>query len=138
MFNGFGTLKTIGFPIAFLKLFQFFQNCSPNRFLRVPVPNFYKQLDLGAISDFHGFQKGILWWTFSHEVSTFAMTCSWFGRPCRDPVFHKTMVITVPFGPSAFKKVICLMKIGTFSVFVHNFLCAMFYIFLLSLCHKHR
>ena len=52
--------------------------------------------------DFHAFQKGNLWTTFSYKVSALAVTFSWFGRPCRDPAFHETIVITVPFGPNAF------------------------------------
>ena len=93
--------------------------------------NFYKKLVLGTMFDFHGFQKGTLWTTFSHKVSTFAVTVSWFGRPCRDPALHETIVITVPFGPGGFQKVICSMEVGSFSVF-SAFLCAMCSIHLLS------
>ena len=27
-------------------------------------------------------------------------------RPCRDPAFHETIVITMPFGPTGFLKVV--------------------------------
>ena len=95
------------------------------------MPNFYKQLDFGAILDFHGFQKGTLRTIFSHKVSSFAVTCSWFGRPCRDPAFHETIVTAVPFGPSIFETNICSIKIDSTSVFA-VFLCGMFYIQCLS------
>ena len=62
--------------------------------------NFDAKMIVGAIFDFHDFQKGSLWTTFSLKVSTVAVSCSGFGRPCRDPAFHETKVITVPFGPS--------------------------------------
>ena len=72
----------------------------------VPVPNFLEKFDLGAIFYFQDFQKGTLWATLSHKVYTFAVTFSHFGRPCRDPAFHETMVIIAPLGPSGFQKVI--------------------------------
>ena len=95
------------------------------------MPHFYTKLDLGAISDFHGFQKNTLWTTFSHKVSTFAVTVSWFGRPCRDLAFHETILITVPFGPSGFFKVTFVD--GDWLMFFSSFfLCAMFSIHLSS------
>ena len=87
------------------------------------MPNFYEKFDFDAIFDFYDFQKGILWTTFSPKVSTFAVTFSWFGRPCRDPAFYETIIITVPFGPTGFQKVICSMEIGSFSVLFCFSLC---------------
>ena len=66
------------------------------------MPIFYINTFVDAIFDFHNFQKGTLWTTISHKVSTFAVTASRFGRPCRDAAFHETIIITVPFGPSIF------------------------------------
>ena len=76
------------------------------------MPSLYNKLVFGAIFDVHDFQKGTLWSTFSHKVSTFAMTVSGFGRPCRDPAFHETIVIIVPFGPCVFTEPFFSMKIG--------------------------
>ena len=76
------------------------------------MPNFYKKLDFGAIFDFHGFQKGTLWTTFSPKQAPKPSTPNDRERPCRDPAFHETIVITVPLGPSVFKNIIFSMKIG--------------------------
>ena len=73
------------------------------------MPNWYKKFVFGAIFYFHDFQKGTLWTTFSHKVSILAVTCSRFGRPCRDPAFHETIVSTVPLGPSVFQENILSM-----------------------------
>ena len=51
--------------------------------------------------------------------------------PSRDPAFHETMVIIVPFGPSVFLNFIFSIKIGSFRVF-SDFRCAMFDMQLLS------
>ena len=48
------------------------------------------------------------------------------GGFCSRPVFPETMVVTVPFGPSGFLKVMFSMQIGSFYVF-SVFLCAIFY-----------
>ena len=64
------------------------------------MPNFYKQMFVGAIFDFYDFQKGTLWTNLSLKVATFAVSCSGFGRPCRDPASHENIILTVPFGPS--------------------------------------
>ena len=48
------------------------------------------------------------------------------------PAFPETMVVTVPFGPSGFQKVIVSMQIGSFPVF-SDFLCAICYTTFLSL-----
>ena len=53
------------------------------------------------------------------------------GCPSSDPVYHETIGITVPFGPTGFQKVILSMESGPFYVF-SDFRCAMFYIPCLS------
>jgi hypothetical protein len=52
-------------------------------------------------------------------------------RPFRDPAFHETTVILVPFGPSVLKNIIFSMMIGYSSVFLAS-RCAMFYMSFLS------
>jgi hypothetical protein len=76
------------------------------------VLNFYEKLDFGAIVDFLDFQKGSCLITFFVKKLNLATLLSWAGRPCRDPAFHETIVITVPLGPSVFKNVILFMEIG--------------------------
>ena len=65
---------------------MFFQDRSLGPFFKFPGPNFYKKLVWGAILDFHDFQKGTLWTTFSHKMYTFAVTffLVWasLSRPC--------------------------------------------------------
>ena len=93
--------------------------------------NFCEKLDFGAIFDFHDFQKGTFWTPFSATKAPKSLTVSWAGRPCRDPVFHGTIVILVPLGPSVFKNIIFSMMIGYFSVF-STFRYAMFYMSFVS------
>ena len=46
------------------------------------------------------------------------------GGPSRDPAFHdETFIITVPFGPSVFLKLIYLTKIGFLLFFELCFIC---------------
>ena len=85
---------------------------------------FLNKLSLLPFSIFGIFQKGTVWTTCSHKVFTFAVSCSGFGRPCRDPAFHETMVITMPFGPSVFFNHLS-MESGLLIVFC-AFLCATF------------
>ena len=58
------------------------------------------------------------------------------AAPCRDPAFHKTIIITVPFGPSVFEKVIFSLKIGSTSVFVCVSLCCVLYDILITFVDK--
>jgi len=51
--------------------------------------------------------------------------------PCRDPVFPKTKVITVPFGPNGFLKVIFRWRLA-YLRFLSVFVCAFVYITFLS------
>ena len=95
------------------------------------MPNFSKHLFCGAIFDFHDFQKGTFWTTFSCSRPPNPTTPNDEKRPSADPAFHETMVITVPFGPSVFFNVIFAIKIWSLSVF-SAFLCAMFYMVFLS------
>ena len=74
--------------------------------------NFYEKFDLGTILDFLDFQKGSRLMTFFIKKLNLATLLSWAGRPCRDPAFHETIVITVPLGPSVFKNVILSIEIG--------------------------
>ena len=71
----------------FIVLYIFCQTAPGDLFEGGPVPIFTVQLDLGAIFDLLVFQKDTFWTTFSHEDTTLAVTCSWLGRPCRDPAF---------------------------------------------------
>ena len=66
------------------------------------MPIFVEKLDLGAIVDFLYFQKGTFWTPFSANKSQKAGTSNGSERPCGDPAFHETIVITVPLGPSGF------------------------------------
>ena len=66
----------------------------------VPVPNCYKKFVLGAIFDFHGFQKATVRPPFRQSRRDKRSARNDPGGPSRDPAFHETIVITVPFGPS--------------------------------------
>ena len=102
------------------------------------MQNFNRKLVVGAIFDFHGFQKGTFWITFSVTAAPKCTGKSWEEPPCRDPAFHETRVITVPLGHRGFNKYIFSMEIGSFSVFV-AFRGAMFYTICSSLVFiKHR
>ena len=70
--------------------------------------SFYEKFDFGAIFDFQDFQKGTFWTPFSATKAPKSPSVSRAGRPCRDPAFHGTIVITVPLGPSVFEKFIFL------------------------------
>ena len=70
------------------------------------MPNFSEHLDFGAIFDFHGFLKAPFGPFFRPSGRKKRSPPSDPGGPSRDPAFHETIVILVPFGPSACKKVI--------------------------------
>ena len=74
--------------------------------------NLYEKLDLGAIVDFQDFQKDTFRTPFSATKVPKSPSVSWAGRPCRDPAFQETIVITVPLGPSVFKNIIFSIEIG--------------------------
>ena len=60
------------------------------------------------------------------ETNKFHFSSLWWclvAHPC----FHETIMITVPLGHGGFQKVIC-SKVGSFLVFVSEFLCALFYV----------
>ena len=100
------------------------------------MPNFSKKLVLGAIFDFHDFKKEPCGQPFRPSGRKKRSPPSDPGGPSRDPAFHETIVILVPFGPSVCKKVIFSMMIGYFSIF-SAFLRVMFYMpFLLYLLIK--
>ena len=69
------------------------------------------KFDFGAIFAFRDFQKDTFWTPFSATKAQKKLTVSWAGRPCRDPAFHETIVITVPLGPRVIKGVIFSMEI---------------------------
>ena len=97
--------KTVHFPIAISLMFYVFvlQTAPGDRFWRVQVPIHYEKCDLGAIFDFHDFQKGTLWNTFSpKQAPKKTPPVSYRNVPCRDPAFHETKVITVTFGSTVF------------------------------------
>ena len=73
------------------------------------------------------FSKGTLWASFSRSRPSNTYDPELCLRPFRDPVFHETIVITVPFRPSAFSKGTCSIKICSSSIFT-DFLCAELYI----------
>ena len=74
--------------------------------------NFHEKFDFDAIFDFQDFQKSTFWTPFSATKALKSPSVSQAGRPCRDPAFHESIVITVPFGPSVFFNDIYSMKIG--------------------------
>ena len=61
------------------------------------MPNVNKQLISGAIFDFHGLP-------FRPSRRKQRSIRNDPGSHSRDPAFHETIVITVPFGPSVKKK----------------------------------
>ena len=63
------------------------------------------------------FKKMPLGRPFPQVVST-SQTSSYPERPCHDPVFHESTVITVPLGPTGFQKVAFWSKIKPFSFFL--------------------
>ena len=92
------------------------------------MPNFYEKF-FGGVPSFHNCQPfGQPFCAAGHHKPT---TPNYDLRPGADPVFHETIVITVPFGPNIFEKVILSMEDGSFSV-LSAFLCDMFYITFVS------
>ena len=59
--------------------------------------SFITNLILVQFSIFEVFQKGTFGVTCSFKVVSKSPSVSWAGRPCRDPAFHDTIIITVPF-----------------------------------------
>ena len=93
--------------------------------------SFITNLILVPFSIFGVFQTGTFGATCSFKVVSKSTSISWAGRPCRDPDFHETIVITMPFGPNGFSKVVFgsrLTHVQVFSVF----LCAISYLAFLS------
>ena len=95
------------------------------------MPIFTGKLDFNEMFVFRNSKS--FWITFPHNLLTFAVSFSRFGRTCRDPAFPRTIGVTVPFGPSGFLKVLLGMEICSFFVF-SIFVCDyFFYIDFLSL-----
>ena len=86
------------------------------------MPNCYKKLFCCATFDFHGFQKGTLWTTFSPSVQKTKYPRFPPDRCLPRPCFSRN---NNNVGPSVFLTVICSMKI-----------CFVFFIlFCFSLCY---
>ena len=73
--------------------------------------NLYEKFDIGAVFDFQDFQKDTFRTPFSATKAPTSPSVSRAGRPCRDPAFYETIVITVPLGHTGFLKVILSMEI---------------------------
>ena len=58
------------------------------------------------------------------------------GCLSRDPAFHETTIITVPFGPSVLEEKKLPIKIGPFPVFVVFVLCYVSYSIFITLVHN--
>ena len=80
------------------------------------MPNVYEKFNLGALYYFLDFQKGTFGALFSRNRPHKNDNPELRERPCRDPAFHKTIVITVPLGPTGLKKIILSMEMCSFSV----------------------
>ena len=97
---------------------MFFRIRPRDRFWRVPVPIFFGKLDLGAVLDFRDFQKGPFKHNFRPKRIQRRGSSRYSERPCRDPAFHETRVITVPLGPTGFQKVVSWIEVGPFCFFL--------------------
>ena len=82
---------------------MFFQNRSPDRFERVPVPNCYKKCSGVPFNIFWVFKKTLFEDHVGPQKLQKSCTPVEGERPFRDPAFHETIVITLPLGT-----VICL------------------------------
>ena len=95
------------------------------------MPICIEQLDFGTILDFRDFPQkrfGTMFWNKRLQKT---LGVSHRTAPCRDPVFPKTKVITVPFGPNGFLKVIFRWRLA-YLRFLSVFVCAFVYITFLS------
>ena len=96
------------------------------------MPTDAQKHDLGPIFDFPMIpQKGLLAQHFRSKKFPASTSNIPGTRPGADLAFHETTVITVPFGPSGFLKVLFSMENYSISIF-SAFICAMLYLTLLS------
>ena len=82
---------------------MFFQNRSPGAFLEGPSAK--QHVQFSWFSKRHPLDH-----LLAQAVEQKRSAPNDAGRTSRDPAFHETIVITVPFGPSCFKNVISSMK----------------------------
>ena len=94
--------KSDNCPIDFSLFSCCFQPSPLVRLGRVPVPNVYEHFDFGAISTFMIFKKEPFGRPFRPSRRQKTPPASHQTALCRDPVFHETIVITVPLGPGVF------------------------------------
>ena len=87
------------------------------------MPKCYKQLLFGTIFDLHVFKKTLFGSPFRPSRQKQRSIRNDPDGPSRDPAFHETIIITVPFGPNVFFEAIFSIKIGSCSV-LSAFLCA--------------
>ena len=90
------------------------------------MPILIEKFDLGAIFDFLDFQKGTFGTSFSVQKPSFVTRRVQGKRPCRDPVFHETTIMTVPLGPTVFKRSFVCPRLNHFRL-VSVFLCPICY-----------
>ena len=83
---------------------MFFQNRSRGLFLEGPSADLYRKIRFWYHFRFSVFPK-----TFLAQKSTIRCPAKSWSRPCRDPAFHEPLVITLPLGPTGFKKVAFLL-----------------------------
>ena len=101
LFNGFGSSKTIDFPIVFSSIFHVFSKPLLGTVFRGSQrQTFLKSWILVPFPIFMIFTKASFGTPFSAKCRSKFLTGSRAGRPCRDPGFHETIVILVPLGPS--------------------------------------
>ena len=101
LFNGFGPSKTIDFPKKNHRCFMFFKIAPPGTVFRGSLcRTVIKMWLLVPFSIFMVFKKAPFGPPFRPSGRKKRSPTSDPRRPSRDPVFHETIVILVPFGPS--------------------------------------
>ena len=95
--------KPLIFQSFFHRFSLFFQNHSPGPFLDGPSAELVQQVVLGCHFRFSWFSKKAPFGPPFHQSRRNKRSApNGPDRPSRDPAFHETVVITVPFGPSVF------------------------------------
>ena len=95
------------------------------------MPTFTGKLDLVPFSIYGIFKKAPFGHHFRSKRLQSSSTPVEGERPCRDPAFRETIVITVPLGHRCFLKYIFPIEIGSFvvlGVFPAAMFCATFFI----------
>ena len=70
------------------------------------MPIFFENVDCCAIFSFQHFQKGTFRTICFAQKSSVVNRRVEGKRPCRDPAFHETIIITVPLIPTGFLQVV--------------------------------